>query len=281
MDGMHWLKRFSHSKWTLRAAALALGLCVATGVGAYRSLHGTVGCTLDDLADTQAVVAAQASVYDAAASGPEAEKVVYLTFDDGPSDVTPTVLDVLEEENVPATFFVMAAENNEQYLPTLARTLEQGHLVALHTCSHDYKKIYNSTDAYWDDLQQLREKLLPYIPAEYEMKYLRFPGGSNNTVSHRYGGSGIMTKLKTEAVSRGFTYVDWNVCADDSLGGNPSPSTIYNNIVRDVQDKTVCVVLMHDATNNKNTAAALPDVIRWFKNAGFRFDTVDHLDRAV
>ena len=172
-----------------------------------------------------------------------------------------------------------AADNNEEYLPLLERTVQEGHLIALHTCSHDYKSIYKSPDAYWDDLQKLREKLLPYVPADHEIKWLRFPGGSTNTVSHRYGGSDIMKKLKADAESRGFTYVDWNVCAEDSLGGHPSASTIYNNIIREVGDKNTCVVLMHDTNATKNTAAALPDVIRWFKNAGYRFDTVDHLEK--
>lgn len=86
----------------------------------------------------------------------------------------------------------MAADNNEEYLPLLERTVQEGHLIALHTCSHDYKSIYKSPDAYWDDLQKLREKLLPYVPADHEIKWLRFPGGSTNTVSHRYGGSDIM-----------------------------------------------------------------------------------------
>ena len=84
------------------------------------------------------------------------------------------------------------------------------------------------------------------MPADQEIKWLRFPGGSTNTVSHRYGGSDIMKKLKADAESRGFTYVDWNVCAEDSLGGHPSASTIYNNIIREVGDKNTCVVLMHD-----------------------------------
>ena len=214
-----------------------------------------------------------------AQSGAAADKVVYLTFDDGPSATTESVLDTLKAEGVPATFFVMAADNNEEYLPLLERTVQEGHLIALHTCSHDYKSIYKSPDAYWDDLQKLREKLLPYVPADHEIKWLRFPGGSTNTVSHRYGGSDIMKKLKADAESRGFTYVDWNVCAEDSLGGHPSASTIYNNIIREVGDKNTCVVLMHDTNATKNTAAALPDVIRWFKNAGYRFDTVDHLEK--
>lgn len=74
-----------------------------------------------------------------------------------------------------------------------------------------------------------------------------------------------MKKLKADAESRGFTYVDWNVCAEDSLGGHPSASTIYNNIIREVGDKNTCVVLMHDTNATKNTAAALPDVIRCSK----------------
>lgn len=281
MDLFDKLKRIRISRRTRRGAVLGLCLCAAAGLGAYFLGGTSVGCTQEDLADTQAILAVQGTVGENpdAQSGPAADKVVYLTFDDGPSATTESVLDTLKAEGVPATFFVMAADNNEEYLPLLARTVQEGHLIALHTCSHDYKEIYKSPDAFWDDLQKLREKLLPYVPAEHEIKWLRFPGGSTNTVSHRYGGSDIMKKLKADAVDRGFTYVDWNVCAEDSLGGHPSASTIYNNIVRGVDGKNSCVVLMHDTNATKNTAAALPDVIHWFKNAGYRFDTVDHLEK--
>lgn len=257
------------------AGALCLALCLCS-VPLHQRRHV---CSEEDLSDTGAVVAAQASV--SGSDGPAEEKVVYLTFDDGPSKTTETILDVLKEAQVPATFFVIAAENNEKYLPVLERTAAEGHLIALHSCSHDYKTIYSSPNAYWDDLEKLREKLLPYVPAEKELLYLRFPGGSTNTVSHRYGGSEIMKKLKTQAQERGFTYVDWNVCAEDAVGGHPSASTIYSNVIREAADKNVCVVLMHDTNNTKNTAAALPDIIRWFKNSGYRFDTVDHLDKKV
>ncbi len=244
------LKQVRISKRARRGAVLGLCLCAAAGLGTHLLLGGgaPVGCTQEDLADTRAVMAVQASVSGStdAQSGAAADKVVYLTFDDGPSATTESVLDTLKAEGVPATFFVMAADNNEEYLPLLERTVQEGHLIALHTCSHDYKSIYKSPDAYWDDLQKLREKLLPYVPADQEIKWLRFPGGSTNTISHRYGGSDIMKKLKADAESRGFTYVDWNVCAEDSLGGHPSASTIYNNIIREVGDKNTCVVLMHD-----------------------------------
>lgn len=214
-----------------------------------------------------------------AATGENAlPKIVCLTFDDGPSKNTTPILEILDREQVPATFFVCAQDANENYMPLVADIAAAGHQIALHSATHQYSKIYASTDAFWQDMKALRQALEPYVDAE-SIDWLRFPGGSTNTVSHRYGGSDIMKKLKADAESRGFTYVDWNVCAEDSLGGHPSASTIYNNIIREVGDKNTCVVLMHDTNATKNTAAALPDVIRWFKNAGYRFDTVDHLEK--
>ena len=242
------------------------------------------GCQAQDLTpapDTSMLspaVSALAQEQQEPAAQPLPEKWVCLTFDDGPSKTTPDVLSALNAAGVHATFFVVATGYNEKYLPLLTEAVSAGHQIALHSASHEYSDIYRSSDAYWEDIALLKERIAPYVDAE-SIRYLRFPGGSTNTVSHRYGGSDIMKKLKADAESRGFTYVDWNVCAEDSLGGHPSASTIYNNIIREVGDKNTCVVLMHDTNATKNTAAALPDVIRWFKNAGYRFDTVDHLEK--
>ncbi|MEG2596465.1 MAG: polysaccharide deacetylase, partial [Ruthenibacterium sp.] len=139
--------------------------------------------------------------------------------------------------------------------------------------------IYKSDDAFWNDIDRLRYAIAPYGCGNSML--LRFPGGSTNTVSHKYGGADIMDVLKAQAVERGYTYVDWNVCADDALGGHPSADKIYNNVIHDVGEQRTVVVLMHDAAYTKNTAAALPDIILWFKNAGFRFDTVDHLTKQI
>lgn len=278
MDLFDKLKQVRISKRARRGAVLGLCLCAAAGLGTHLLLGGgaPVGCTQEDLADTRAVMAVQASVSGStdAQSGAAADKVVYLTFDDGPSATTESVLDTLKAEGVPATFFVMAADNNEEYLPLLERTVQEGHLIALHTCSHDYKSIYKSPDAYWDDLQKLREKLLPYVPADQEIKWLRFPGGSTNTVSRRYGGKGLMPQLKTEVEQRGWQWVDWNVCAEDAVGGHPSADTIYRNVVRETGEQTHCVVLMHDSATTHTTAEALPDIIRWYADNGYTFLTV-------
>ena len=106
------------------------------------------------------------------------------------------------------------------------------------------------------------------------IRYLRFPGGSTNTVSRRYGGKGLMPQLKTEGEQRGWQWVDGNVCAEDAVGGHPSADTIYRNVVRETGEQTQCIVLMHDSATTRTTAEALPDIIQWYKDNGFAFLTV-------
>ena len=109
------------------------------------------------------------------------------------------------------------------------------------------------------------------------MTWLRFIGGSTNTVSHRYGGSQIMTRLKEQAEERGYHSIDWNVSAEDAAGGHPDAQTILRNIVKDAKDRNVCVVLMHDTKATDTTVEALPDIISWFKENGYQFCTVADL----
>lgn len=262
--------------WQKIILRTALGVCGVVGFCAcvYLTQPAMAGCRNEDFA-----LHTMLPVEVSADSAVPEEKVVYFTFDDGPSKTTAPILDALADAAVPATFFVIGGEQFERNSAILQRAVADGHLIALHSDSHEYKDIYKSADAYWADLEALRQKLLPYGCGDG--KILRFPGGSTNTVSHKYGGADIMEILKAQATERGYTYVDWNVCADDAIGGHPSAKTIYNNVIHDVGDKRTVVVLMHDAAYTKNTAEALPDLILWFKNAGFRFDTVDHLQKQI
>lgn len=222
-------------------------------------------------------------VLETAANQPEqqGEKRVFLTFDDGPSATTELVLDVLREKGVPATFFVVAADNNQDYLPLIRRAVDEGHQIALHSCTHAYKTIYASTTDFWADIKELRQRISPYVEVE-NIHWLRFPGGSTNTVSHKYGGSSIMKNLKAQAAEKGYRYVDWNVCAEDAAGGHPSAEDVFRNVTNGAKDKDLCVVLMHDTkATRKTTAAALGDIIDWFAGQGYRFCRIDELDAQI
>ena len=187
---------------------------------------------------------------------------------------TQTLIDILGKYDIKATFFVVATGYNEKYLPLLTQAAAAGHQIALHSASHEYSDIYRSSEAYWADIALLKERIAPYVDAE-SIRYLRFPGGSTNTVSRRYGGRGLMQQLKEEVTAKGYAYVDWNVCAEDAVGGKPSAGTIFRNIVRETGEQTQCIVLMHDSATTRTTAEALPDIIQWYKDNGFAFLTVE------
>ena len=204
-------------------------------------------------------------------------KMVCLTFDDGPSKNTVPILEILDREQVPATFFVCAQDANERYLPLVADIAAAGHQIALHSATHQYSKIYASTDAFWQDIKALRQALEPYADVE-GIDWLRFPGGSTNTVSHRYGGSGIMKALKAQAEEKGYHWIDWNVCAEDATASHPDAAQILRNIRRDADGHDICVVLLHDTRATGQTVKALPDIIRYFREGGYTFCTVAQMD---
>lgn len=268
--------RFRRNR-TLLLSALLLALIAGFTAGAQPEF---VGCSTQDLTpvpDTAAFSPA-ATAFAEAGSGsateePLPEKWVCLTFDDGPSKTTPDVLAALNTAGVHGTFFVVATDYNEKYLPLLTEAAAAGHQIALHSASHEYSDIYQSSDAYWEDIALLKERIAPYVDVE-SIRYLRFPGGSTNTVSRRYGGKGLMKQLKAEVEQKGLQWVDWNVCAEDAVGGHPSADTIYRNVVRETGQQTNCIVLMHDSSSTHTTAEALPDIIQWYTDNGYTFLTV-------
>ena len=267
------LSEYRSLRKRMRVAAFTLFAFVAGF--ASGAAPGFTGCTLQDLTpvpDTSALCPAAAAFADNS-GGAQPEKWVCLTFDDGPSRTTPAVLAALDGAGVHGTFFVVATGYNEKYLPLLTQAAAAGHQIALHSASHEYSDIYGSSEAYWADIALLKERIAPYVDAE-SIRYLRFPGGSTNTVSRRYGGSELMKQLKSEVEQKGWQWVDWNVCAEDAVGGHPSADTIYRNVVRETGQQTNCIVLMHDSASTRTTAEALPDIIRWYADSGYTFLTV-------
>lgn len=192
--------------------------------------------------------------------------VIYLTFDDGPQEgTTNVILDILKEEGVQATFFVTC--KGPDYL--IKREYDEGHTVALHTCSHDYAGIYSSDDAFFNDLYTVQNRVKNITG--YESKITRFPGGSSNTVSRRYS-SGIMSRLTVEVQNRGFRYYDWNLSSGDAAGGSPTSDQIYNNVVNSLNKNRANMVLMHDIKTY--TRDALRRIIKYGKDNGYRFEKI-------
>lgn len=169
----------------------------------------------------------------------KATGVIYLTFDDGPSNYTATLLDVLKKYDVKATFFVTGYGDDAM----IKREYDEGHTVGLHTWSHKYDQVYNSVDAYFADLAKISERV-KNITGE-ESRIIRFPGGSSNTVSTRYdGGIRIMSILTSEVEKRGYHYYDWNISSGDAGGANTTDA-VYANVVTRLKPGPN-VVLQHD-----------------------------------
>lgn len=189
-------------------------------------------------------------------------KVIYLTFDDGPGQYTDELLRVLDKYNVKATFFVTNAYPKYNYC--IAKEAAAGHAIGVHTYTHNYKTIYSSTDAYWDDFNKMND--LIQAQTGHKTNFFRFPGGSSNTVSRRYK-TGIMTDLVRQANERGLTYYDWNVqCGDASESG------VYNNIINGVQARSTSIVLCHDV--KECTVRAMDRTIKWCLDNGYTFETL-------
>lgn len=264
-------------RWLVSLLLLSAGAAAGFGLGIFCGAEPVIGCRESDLTplpdESFISPVPVSSVQTPPEPEPLPDKWVCLTFDDGPSKTTPDVLAALNRAGVKATFFVVATGHNDKYLPLVSEAAAAGHQIALHSASHEYSDIYQSPDAYWKDIGLLKERLSPYLSAD-DLRYLRFPGGSTNTVSRRYGGRGLMQQLKEEVTAKGYAYVDWNVCAEDAVGGKPSAGTIFRNIVRETGEQTQCIVLMHDSATTHTTAEALPDIIQWYKDNGFAFLTV-------
>ncbi len=191
--------------------------------------------------------------------------VIYLTFDDGPSYLTSQILDILDEENVKATFFVTSANDYTR------RAYNSGHTIALHSYTHDYAYVYSSIDNYFEDLQMVSDRVYNVIGIRPTI--IRFPGGSSNTVSRNYS-KGIMTYLTSEVVKRGYNYFDWNVDSNDAGGDIYNSGNIYANVVNNLSHGKTNVVLMHDSGSHTATVNALRDIIRFGKNNGYTFSAI-------
>lgn len=181
------------------------------------------------------------------------QKIAYLTFDDGPSENTDRILDVLKEKGVKATFFVVG-KTGEQARARYHRIVEEGHTLGLHSYSHKYEEIYASLDSFKEDVLKLKEYL--YEVTGEDMWLYRFPGGSSNSVV-KMDIHECIDFLKEE----GIVYFDWNASSEDAVEVNASCSVLNSNILKDALRYDHPVILMHDLYECCNTAEGLSSLI--------------------
>ncbi len=189
--------------------------------------------------------------------------VIYLTFDDGPSQHTLRLLDVLRKYNAKATFFVVG-NKAIQYLDEI---VAGGHAIAIHSDTHDYNKIYASEDAFFKDLYAIQDKIFQRTGVKTTL--MRFPGGSSNMVS-RFN-PGIMTRLTKAVEAQGFQYFDWNVDSKDA-GGAKTADEVYRNVINGVKSKKASVVLQHDI--HGYSVDAVERIIQWGLANGYTFEAL-------
>ncbi|MGM9869769.1 MAG: polysaccharide deacetylase family protein [Muribaculaceae bacterium] len=200
------------------------------------------------------------------------EKIIYLTFDDGPSVCTDDILRILKEENVKATFFVTAQFT--PYLSKLTDISRDGHEVAIHTYSHNFK-MYQSIENYFDDLNKIKEVIIKYTGKS--PRIMRHPGGSSNTIFKKYNRDPqFMDRLCVALLDSGYQFVDWNLDSRDASGNNVPVNVLVRSACQ--TSHHIQCLLMHDTGAKRTTVQALPQIIRFFKQQGYEFGVINSVD---
>lgn len=229
-------------------------------VGEYK-----INYSISDTFGNKTTATREVIVYDDISVIPKNGKVVYLTFDDGPGVYTDDILNILNKYNVKATFFV--TNQFSSYQDLIKKEYENGHTIAVHTYSHNYKKIYASVDNYINDFNNMNEIIFEQT-GEYS-KIFRFPGGSSNTISKF--NKGIMSELVKKLEEMGYYYFDWNVDSMDT--SYKDPNKIANNVINEISKNDYSIVLMHDI--KQANIESVDKIINYGLENGYTFLPLD------
>lgn len=198
----------------------------------------------------------------------DGKKAVYLSFDDGPSENTKKIMDIMDRYGVKGSFFVTG--NGQPYNHYIKEAFDHGHTIGLHTFTHRYQEVYSSDQAYFADLKRIDDMVYGLIGQHSYM--VRLPGGSSNTISRRYS-PGIMTRITREMQRRGYQYIDWNCDFGDASANRVPAAAIIKQATSCHANKIV--MLAHDTAVKTTTVDALPKVIEYYKAQGYTFAPMD------
>lgn len=195
----------------------------------------------------------------------QGDKIIYLTFDDGPGAYTQKLLDVLDKYDVKVTFFVTNQFPKYQYL--IGEEAKRGHAIAVHSLTHKWN-IYDSVEAYRADFDAMNDIIEQQTG--YRTKLFRFPGGSSNTVYCSHNKTAVPDIVKT-MTEEGYVYFDWNLSSGDA-GGTTSTEQVYKNVINGLSSNS-SIVLQHDI--KAFSVNAVESIIKYGLNNGYTFKKLD------
>lgn len=194
------------------------------------------------------------------------EKKAYLTFDDGPTTkATGKILDILKEENVKATFFVVGKHVKEN--PDLVkREYEEGHYIANHGYNHNNKLLYRDMESFQKEVENTDLEIANALGLSHYCSHIfRFPNGY---MSHKYQ---YEKKNALQVLSDlDYVYVDWN-CLNRDSEKKYSDSQLLNNLKKTAKNKGTLIILMHDTADVNKTYNVLKSSIDYLKSEGYEF----------
>lgn len=207
------------------------------------------------------------------------KKIAYLTFDDGPSNNTPYLLNILKSYNVKATFFVIG-KDTPQRREWMKMEVEGGNIVGIHSWTHDYNYIYASENNFLTDYNEIKNMIVSATGVN--PKFIRFPGGTNNTVSIRvHHGVPIMPTLLKDAENMGVSPVDWDAGGMDAVYPVPSKEIIANDIVNQCRTLKSPIILLHDSEPHASSVEAVPEIITKLRAMGFTFEPISEYSKII
>lgn len=194
------------------------------------------------------------------------EKIVYLTFDDGPTtSVTPKILDILKNENIKATFFVIG-KSVKSYPEIVKRAYNEGHYIANHSYTHNNSKLYKNTESFINEIKKTDEVIGKAIGINNYCSYIfRFPNGFITPIYKKEKEKALSSLLKMN-----YYYIDWNCLNNDSIK-KYSNEQLLNNLKQSCKNKNTLIILMHDTKDVNDSSLVLKDSISYLKSQGYIF----------
>lgn len=209
-------------------------------------------------------------------------KYVFLTFDDGPSNSTEKILNILKDKDVHGTFFVLGSsiEKDSKKQEYLKEELKSGNAIANHSYSHDFKKLYPGNklkiDSFMDEFNKTNDIMQSILGGEFDCKVLRMPGGYG---TRKYYKDPSLKEFDDTLQENGIINVDWNALDGDAEGKPYSTEEMLNYVKKTSKGKNHVVILMHDAAGKEKTVEILPQIIDYYKNEGYEFKVIKNTSK--